>query len=216
MPRAKQCAVCAHPKASDITRELIAGGPKRVVADAFGLPSTTVQRHRENCLRMGVRAQGSRGMGNRLSVNARAPSKRGQAPVSDRTGSQSGDGGVCPTCQIDLGLPNPENLIRRADRIARLVEQAALRASGAEQERLLLISADRVTKALETLLKARSVGGFAAAQGVNVNINGGSSAQLASVSDLELSAMISKLREEVGTSPAIALPSGDGVPIEEN
>lgn len=64
MPRAGECRVCARPDREKLAERLRAGESERALAREIGIPRSTIQSHRERCMkgrREGGRPGGSAG-----------------------------------------------------------------------------------------------------------------------------------------------------------
>lgn len=66
MPRAGECRVCARPDREKLAERLRAGESERAIAREIGIPRSTIQSHRERCMK------GRRGDGRPGAVGAPA------------------------------------------------------------------------------------------------------------------------------------------------
>jgi hypothetical protein len=91
----RACTVCNHPQTAEITKAIANGGPKRTIADRYGLKPTSVMRHKQNCLAISPRAQSS------------GPS-RAAIPAAETVRSE---------VDAPIVAADPKSLLRRAERL---------------------------------------------------------------------------------------------------
>jgi hypothetical protein len=147
MPRS--CSICNHPETARISKELLAGGSLRSVAERYKLGThAAVGRHLRNCLRtrrIDCPEKAARtNKGARVEKTARFGSKPASAPPDGR----------CATCGFLADSPEPQAMMRRSERALHVGEEIVLRAQANDDDRTALMGLDRVHRSLELCMKA--------------------------------------------------------------
>lgn len=195
-----ECSICKTPEvAAQVALEVANGESDRAIVSRHpGLSQSSVNRHRRNCLKQ--RRKPGSAESPHESASKWAPVRRRAISGQKSRVDSNADPDRCRECKQSIVAIDPESLLRRAERLLYHAESIAQRASEDENYRLLLLALDRANKSIETLARATGL----IHEGVNVNVGVGISGDpLAQVSNVELSAMIAKLRREV------AIESGD-------
>jgi hypothetical protein len=138
MPR--HCTICANPKTAQITKDIVAGHSFRTVASRYGLTPASVQRHSRNCLK--VVRRGSTGR-DKDEDASNGDSVRFDL-VDDR----------CQSCGMLQSAPDPQSMMKRAERALYIAEGTVIRAGKRGDDNLLLKALDRVRLSLELLMKS--------------------------------------------------------------
>ncbi len=139
MPRA--CATCSHADTAQIAKAIAAGASNSAVSDRFGVSTSSVQRHRINCLRSPRRTE-KPGVG------------REQTKDSDSIRFASD--------------ADPKALIRRAELLLDDATAICTRAKSDGDARLALHALRECRSSLELLMRAH---GMLASDGAVVNID---------------------------------------------
>ena len=145
MPR--PCTPCQHPDTAKISKDLLAGGSLRTVADRYKLTRSAVGRHLRHCLR-----------------TLRSVEKSGQ----DKAGIQAADSarfdsnGRCRACgqlgpEADASQLDAPAIVRRAESLLARSERVAEQAEGDGDLRLVLSAVDRCQRSIDTLAKIAGI-----------------------------------------------------------
>jgi hypothetical protein len=156
----KVCTICASPDLIALQKLITENVPLLDIVARFpAVKKSALSRHSINHMgRKGTGGHASRGSG------IRPP--KGPARKSHPADGRCSECGQIATESED-GRLEPQNLIRRAERMLWTSETVAARALDSDDSRLVLLALDRVKSALETLMKAHGMLG----PDISVNID---------------------------------------------
>jgi hypothetical protein len=138
----KTCTICASPDLIAIQKAITENVPLLDIAARFpAVKKSALSRHSINHMgRKGTGGHASRGSGIR-------------PPKGPARKSHSADG-RCSACGVAVDKPEPEMLLKRAERLMFYAETVAERAAQDDDYRLQLQAIDRARQALELTMKA--------------------------------------------------------------
>jgi hypothetical protein len=138
----KTCTICASPDLITLQKLLTEGVPLLDIVARFpAIKKSALSRHSINHMgRKGTGGHASRGSGSGSHKRA--------------GGKSHPDDGRCAACGVAVDKPEPEMLLKRAERLMHFAETIVERAGADDDYRLQLQAIDRVKSSLELVMRA--------------------------------------------------------------